>query len=151
MQGGLAASPWATAVLLPALRNPVLLAHSVATLDQVSEGRVILGVGIGLNFPSVHAEFAAAGIPFEKRVGRMLEGHSLCRALWTGKPIDWNGRWNVQKGVLAPTPAQAGGPPVWIGGNLQSSRAQAGRLFDGWLPITPSPHDWAIQWAEANA
>jgi alkanesulfonate monooxygenase SsuD/methylene tetrahydromethanopterin reductase-like flavin-dependent oxidoreductase (luciferase family) len=140
-----------TAVLLPALRNPVLLAHSVATLDQVSEGRVILGVGIGLNVPSVHAEFAAAGVPFEKRVGRMLEGLRLCRALWTGKPIDWNGRWTVQSGALAPTPARAGGPPIWIGGNLQSSRAQAGKFFEGWLPITPSPKDWAIQWGEVQS
>src|SRR5690349_6632727 len=140
-----------TAVLLPALRNPVLLAHTAATLDQVSEGRLILGVGIGLNVPSVHAEFAAAGVPFERRVGRMLEGLRLCRALWTGKPIDWNGRWNVQGGVLAPTPARAGGPPIWVGGNLQSSRMQAGKLFEGWLPITPSPNDWAIQWAEVQS
>jgi hypothetical protein len=92
-----------TAVLLPALRNPVLLAHQVATLDQVGEGRFILGVGIARDVPNIREEFAAAGVPFEKRVGRMLEGLRLCRALWTGEPVDWDGRWPVHGGVLAPT------------------------------------------------
>src|SRR3954452_5512724 len=89
-----------TAVLLPALRNPVLLAHQVATLDQVSEGRFILGVGIARDVPNIRAEFAAASVPFEKRIGRMMEGLRLCRALWTGQPVDWDGRWPVHQGVL---------------------------------------------------
>ena len=63
-----------TAVLLPALRNPVLLAHQVATLDQVAEGRLILGVGIAADVANIRSEFSAAGVPFEKRVGRLLEG-----------------------------------------------------------------------------
>ena len=72
-----------TGVLLPALRNPVQLAHQVATLDQISEGRIILGIGISPDQPGIHAEFAAVGVPFEKRVGRVLECMRLCRALWT--------------------------------------------------------------------
>ena len=83
-----------TAVLLPALRNPVVLAHQVATLDQVSEGRLILGVGFAADVPNIRAEFAAAGVPFDKRVGRMMEGLRLCRALWSGQPVDWDGRWH---------------------------------------------------------
>src|SRR5712692_7599102 len=62
-----------TAVLLPALRNPVGLAHVVGTLDRVAEGRVILGVGIAADNPAIRKEFAAAGVPFERRVGRFLE------------------------------------------------------------------------------
>lgn len=140
-----------TAVLLPALRNPVVLAHQIATLDQVSDGRFILGVGIAADAPSIRAEFTAAGVPFDKRVGRMMEGLRLMRALWTGQPVDWDGRWQVAAGTLAPTPFRAGGPPVWIGGNLKASLDRAGKHFDGWFPIAPSPETFATQWADIKA
>ncbi len=140
-----------TAVLLPALRNPVVLAHQIATLDQVSEGRFILGVGIAADAPPIRAEFTAAGVPFDKRVGRMMEGLRLMRALWTGQPVDWDGRWQVSAGTLAPTPFRAGGPPVWIGGNLKASLDRAGKHFDGWFPIAPSPETFATQWADIKA
>jgi alkanesulfonate monooxygenase SsuD/methylene tetrahydromethanopterin reductase-like flavin-dependent oxidoreductase (luciferase family) len=140
-----------TAVLLPALRNPVVLAHQVATLDQVSEGRLILGVGIAADVPSIRAEFAAAGVPFEKRVGRLLEGLRLARSLWTGQPVDWNGRWKVERGVIGPTPYRPGGPPIWIGGSLPASLDRAARHFDGWLPIAPDAGQWGRQWQEIKA
>jgi alkanesulfonate monooxygenase SsuD/methylene tetrahydromethanopterin reductase-like flavin-dependent oxidoreductase (luciferase family) len=139
-----------TAVLLPALRNPVLLAHQVATLDQVAEGRLILGVGIAADVANIRAEFTAAGVPFEKRVGRLLEGLRLARALWTGKPVNWDGRWKVESGVLGPTPHRPGGPPVWIGGSLPASLERAGRYFDGWLPIAPDAARWGRQWKEVK-
>src|ERR1700687_418824 len=98
-----------TAVLLPALRNPVVLAHGIATLDQISEGRFILGVGIASDVPNIRAEFTACGVPFEKRVGRMLEGLRLTRELWTGQPVNWNGRWGMESSTLGPTPHRPGG------------------------------------------
>ncbi len=132
-----------TAVLLPALRNPVLLAHQVATLDQVSEGRFILGVGIARDVPNIRAEFAACGVPFEKRVGRMMEGLRLCRALWRGDAVDWDGRWDVRGGTLAPTPHRAGGPPIWVGGNTAASLERVGKHFDGWFPNAPDAQRFA--------
>ncbi len=140
-----------TAVLLPALRNPVLLAHQVATLDQACEGRLILGVGIARDVPSIRAEFTAAGVPFEKRVGRLLEGLRLCRALWSGKPVDWEGRWTLSNAVLGPVPHRPGGPPVWIGGSLPASLERAGKHCDGWLPNAGDAARWAEQWAEVKA
>jgi alkanesulfonate monooxygenase SsuD/methylene tetrahydromethanopterin reductase-like flavin-dependent oxidoreductase (luciferase family) len=140
-----------TAVLLPALRNPVLLAHQVATLDQVSEGRLILGVGFASDRPNIRVEFTAAGVPFEKRLGRMMEGLRLCKALWTGAAVDWDGRWHVAGGVLAPTPYRPGGPPLWIGGNLPASLERAGRWFDGWFPNAPDHAAYAAQWAQIRA
>ena len=97
-----------TAVLLPALRNPVLLAHQVATLDQISEGRVILGVGFAADVPNIRAEFEACGVPFDKRIGRMMEGLRLMRALWSGEPVDWDGRWKMSGATVGPTPHRAG-------------------------------------------
>ncbi len=137
-----------TAVLLPAMRNPVLLAHQLATLDQIAEGRLIVGIGIAADVANIRGEFAAAGVPFEKRVGRLLEGIRLARALWTGKPVDWNGLWKVDRGVLAPTPYRPGGPLIWIGGSLPASLERAGRYFDGWLPIAPDAAQWQQQWQE---
>jgi alkanesulfonate monooxygenase SsuD/methylene tetrahydromethanopterin reductase-like flavin-dependent oxidoreductase (luciferase family) len=139
-----------TAVLLPALRNPVVLAHQVATLDQIAEGRLIVGVGIAADVPNIRAEFAAAGVPFDKRVGRMMEGLRLAKALWSGEPVDWDGRWKVERGVLGPTPHRPGGPPLWIGGSLPASLERAGKFFDGWMPITPDAVEWSRQWQEVH-
>ncbi|HEY1935829.1 MAG TPA: LLM class flavin-dependent oxidoreductase [Acetobacteraceae bacterium] len=137
-----------TAVLLPALRNPVLLAHQVATVDQVSEGRLILGVGFASDLPNIRAEHAAAGVPWDKRLGRMMEGLRLAKAFWTGEPVDWDGRWQVKGGVLAPTPYRPGGPPLWIGGNLPASLERAGRFFDGWFPNKPDHAEYAAKWGQ---
>jgi alkanesulfonate monooxygenase SsuD/methylene tetrahydromethanopterin reductase-like flavin-dependent oxidoreductase (luciferase family) len=139
-----------TAVLLPALRNPVLLAHQVATLDQIAEGRLILGVGIAADVPNIRAEFTAAGVPFEKRVGRMLEGLELARALWRGRPVDLDGRWKVERGVIGPTPFRPGGPPIWVGGSLPASLERAAKHFDGWMPLDPDPERWGRQWKEVR-
>lgn len=140
-----------TAVLLPTLRNPVLLAHQVATLDQVSAGRVILGVGIASDVPNIRAEFRAAGVPFEKRVGTLMEGMRLCKALWSGKPVDWDGRWHVEQGVLGPTPHQPGGPPIWGGGAVPAAMERAGKHFDGWFPNGPNAQVWGEQWRQVQA
>ncbi len=140
-----------TAVLLSAMRNPVLLAHQVATLDQISEGRFILGVGIANKQPETQAEFKAAGVTFEKRIGTMMEGLRLCKALWTGEKVNWDGRWTVRDGVLGPLPWRKGGPPIWGGGSAPGALRRAGRDFDGWFPSGPAdPAVWARNWAEVH-
>lgn len=140
-----------TGVLLPALRNPVQLAHQVATLDQVAEGRLVLGIGISPDQPGIRAEFAAVGVPFEKRIGRVLEAMRLCRALWTGRPVTWQGRWTLENVTIGPVPHRPGGPPIWMGGNTPGAMQRAARHFDGWFPIAPSPERFAEQWREVRA
>ncbi len=137
-----------TAVLLPALRNPVILAHSVATLDRISEGRFILGVGVATDVPSIRAEFEAAGVPFEKRAGRMMEGLRLCRALWSGEPVDWNGRWKLESATIGPTPHRPGGPPIWLGGKVPATIERVGKYYDGWFPNAYQPPEFAEKLAE---
>lgn len=139
-----------TAVLLPALRQPVLMAHQIATLDRVSEGRVILGIGIAQDMPNIRAEFAAAGVPWEKRTGRMIEAMALCRALWSGEPVDWHGRWTLAGQTVAPTPHRAGGPPIWCGGMVPAALGRVARHFDGWLPNGTPPGEWRDQWDEVR-
>ena len=140
-----------TAVLLPALRNPVVLAHQIATLDQISEGRFIFGVGIASDVPNIRTEFVACGVPFEHRVGRLLEGLRLACELWSGQPVSWNGRWVVDNVALGPVPHRAGGPPIWIGGMVRASLERVGRHFDGWFPNSPDPARYREQWQEIHA
>jgi alkanesulfonate monooxygenase SsuD/methylene tetrahydromethanopterin reductase-like flavin-dependent oxidoreductase (luciferase family) len=141
-----------TAVLLPMLRNPVLLAHQAATIDRIAEGRMILGFGTARDIPPIRMEFEAAGVPFEKRIGLMLEQMRLCRALWSGEKVDWDGRWTVRGGELAPTPHTPGGPPLWGGGGVPAALLRAGRYFDGWFPSgAGTPEEWGRKWREIKA
>ena len=139
-----------TAVFLPALRNPVVLAHQLATLDRISDGRLVLGAGIATDVENIRAEFTAAGVPFEGRVGRMMEGLRLARALWTGQPVDWEGRWSVKSGVLGPTPHRPGGPPIWLAGSVRPAFERAAKHFDGWFANEPDLTRWTAQWREVQ-
>ncbi len=125
-----------TAVLLAGLRNPVVLAQIVATVDRLAEGRLILGVGVAADTPAVRAEFAAAGVAFEQRVGRLVHGLRLCRELWSGESVEWDGPyWTLSGQSLQPTPHRPGGPPIWVGGSAAAALARAGRRYDGWFPV----------------
>lgn len=127
-----------TGVLLPALRNPVVLAHVVATLDRVAEGRIILGVGIAADTPAIRKEFAAVGMPFERRVGRFLETLEICRALWRRDGVSFSGKhFTLDNATVEPKPHRPGGPPIWIGGSGPTALREAAR-FDAWFPTGPS-------------
>src|ERR1700675_2995795 len=76
-----------TAVLLPALRHPVVVAHQIANLDQISRGRVVLGLGVGWSLPSAEREWAACGAHHKRRVRRLEEHVEIWRMLWRGEPL----------------------------------------------------------------
>lgn len=119
-----------TAALLPLLRHPLSMAHSLATLDRVAEGRLIVGVGSGAELPGTHAELHAVGVRSERRVSAMLAELEQCRRLWRGEESD------IQ---LQPTPFRAGGPQIWAGGAGPRMLRATGEWFEGWLPLSPSP------------
>jgi probable F420-dependent oxidoreductase len=127
-----------TGVLLPALRNPVVLAHVVGTLDRVAEGRIILGVGIAGDMPAIRKEFAAAGVPWDRRVGRFLEILAICQGLWTRDGVSFSGKhFSLDNVTMEPKPHRPGGPPIWIGGSGPTALREAAR-FDAWFPTGPS-------------
>ena len=122
-----------TAVLLPLLRRPLSLAHALATLDRVAEGRLIVGIGPGAELPGTHAELAALGVPSDRRVGAMLSEIERCRRLWRDEEPGME---------LQPRPLQPGGPPIWLGGGGPRMLRLAGTTFDGWLPLSPTSADY---------
>ena len=72
-----------------------------------------------------------------------MEGIRLCRALWSGQPVDWEGRWSVEAGVLAPVPYRDGGPLIWSAASVPQGIERAARHHDGWFPIGPDPATFA--------
>ena len=140
-----------TGVLLPALRSPVVLAHVVGTLDRVAEGRVILGVGFAGDAPAIRKEFAAVGVPFERREGRFLETIEICRALWSRDHVSFSGtHFTLEDATVEPKPHRPGGPPIWIGGSGPTALREAAR-FDAWFPTGPHVEFFAEHFPKIQA
>src|SRR5262245_35942041 len=120
-----------TAVYLLALRSPAVAAKTTATLDALSRGRLIFGVGVGGENPK---EFEVCGVPHRERGARVTEGIEVVRTLWRDTPASFDGRFTRFAGVsIAPKPARKPGPPIWIGGRSDAALARAGRQGDGWM------------------
>jgi probable F420-dependent oxidoreductase len=133
-----------TAVLIASQRHPLLLAQAVATLDRIASGRLVLGVGAGW----IPLEFQALGVPYEQREGRLRDAIQICRAMWAGGGGPVASRyWDIPIVEIQPKPIQDGGPPVWIGGSGPKALRNAGRMFDGWVPTSPTPEAFAEGWA----
>jgi probable F420-dependent oxidoreductase len=117
-------------------RNPFLSAKSVASLDAVSGGRLILGAAAGYLEP----EFRALGVPFEERNDLADEAIRAMKVAWSGSGVRFEGRHFRAEGHTAlPRPIQQPHPPIWIGGNSKQAIRRAVELADGWLPIyTPA-------------
>jgi probable F420-dependent oxidoreductase len=140
-----------TGVLLPALRQPVVLAHVVGTLDRISDGRVILGVGIATDGPAIRKEFAAVGVPFDRRVGRVLETVEICRALWSRDHVSFAGKhFTIEDATVEPKTVRPDGPPIWMGGSGPTALRLAAR-FDAWFPTGPSVEFFAEHFPAVQA
>jgi probable F420-dependent oxidoreductase len=132
-----------TSVMLTVLRNPIQLAKSLTSLDYLSEGRLIVGVGIGNQRP----EDAAFGIPLQRRVRRFVEGIEVMKALWTQPTVQHAGEfWQLAGLSQEPKPVQKPHPPLWFGAREPAALRRAVRLGDGWMGAgTSSSADFKAQ------
>jgi probable F420-dependent oxidoreductase len=119
-----------TSVLLPVIRNPLQLAKSLASLDQLSQGRLIVGVGIG----GPHVPEAAFGVSPERRARRFVEALGVMKALWTQPRATVSGDfWRFEKVAMEPKPVQQPHPPIWFGAREEVALRRAVRHGDGWM------------------
>jgi probable F420-dependent oxidoreductase len=120
-----------TGVLLLPLRHPNLTAKITSTVDMLSEGRLLLGVGVGGEFPP---EFDAVDSPIEERGPRTNETIGILRRHWTEEAVEHHGRYfDFGKIKIEPKPVRPGGPPILVGGRKAVSMKRAGRLGDGYM------------------
>ena len=141
-----------TAALLPVFRRPVHLAHTIAAVDRLSAGRLILTVGAG--FPNrSEVEYRMSDTPWAKRFARLEDTVALCRQLWTSDgPAEFHGSV-LDYPELTPTirPHRPGGPPIWLAGFTPGALARTARNYQGWLPYPPDPADYATGLAAIRA
>jgi probable F420-dependent oxidoreductase len=132
-----------TLVLVLPFRDPVAFAKEWGTLDQLSGGRTILGVGVGWN----REEFAALRIPIEERGRRMNEMLEAITALWAGDDVSYEGKhYRFEHLTIEPKPAQKPHPPIWIGGGTQPSEKIYGQGVDTITPVLRRIAKYASTW-----
>ena len=119
----------AVAVVVLPIHHPAMVAHKVATLDYASNGRALLGLGLGRDH-----HYDQFQIPREKRVRRFLEGVELIKALWTQPEVNYHGTiYQLEHGTMAPKPVQKPHTPIWLGGGHPNALRRAATIGDGWM------------------
>ena len=137
-----------TAVVVASQHSAAILAKRAATLDALSGGRLLLGVGLGWQ----KEEYEAIGVPYRDRGRRLDETIEAMRALWAPGPASYHGRHIQFERVNNDTkPAQTGGIPIHIGGSSEFAARRAGRLGDGFFPFVISPDDLAARLEDLRA
>jgi alkanesulfonate monooxygenase SsuD/methylene tetrahydromethanopterin reductase-like flavin-dependent oxidoreductase (luciferase family) len=141
-----------TATLLPVLRRPLHAAQTIASLDLLAGGRLVLAVGAG--FPGRFGQplHTLSEVPWAGRFKRLDETVALWRQLWaTQETQSFHGDLFSFDDIPPGTdPFQPGGPPIWLGGATPAALARTGRAYDGWLPYPPDPADYARGLASAH-
>ena len=123
-------------ILILAQRHPVQLAKELTTLDILSNGRLIVGVGVGY----LEAEYRAVGVDFRTRAARCNEHLEALRTMWIDEPPRYEGRFVTIDGIDAyPRPLTPGGPPVTVGGNSEAGVIRALRYGSGWFGFNLDP------------
>ncbi len=130
------------ACLVMPCRNPIYAAKQTATLDWLSKGRLIVGVGLGSKATRESDEFGVFGVPMEKRGDRTDEYIEAMKAIWTQPMASYQGKYiGFKNAELYPKPFQKPHPPVWVGGWMDLAAKRAGRYGEGWIPGWLSPKE----------
>lgn len=136
-----------TGVLVLPLRNPLVLAKQLSSIDQISNGRLIAGMASGW----YKREFDAVGVPFERRGKIMDENIEILTRLWTEDMVRAQyGAYNLRNSVMFPKPAQRPRPPILIGGYVDRVLRRAGTKGDGWLTYFYTPESFARSWEKVR-
>ncbi len=140
-----------TAVMLAALRHPVMLAQSVSTLDCMFPGRVLPGLGVGRT--DLKFEFETLGVPLNERARRFSETVEILKLLLAESRADYAGKHFSFSGVeLEPRPRTPGGPPIWLSSNLvDSGLRRVARFADGWITNSITPDLYRQCWEKICA
>ncbi len=121
-----------TGICLVSQRHPITLAKEVATLDRMSQGRFIFGIGAGWNKPEVENH----GVEFARRWRVVRERILAMKTIWSEDEAEFHGEYvDFDKMWSYPKPVQPGGPPIWIGANSKYAAARVAEYADGWIPI----------------
>ncbi|WP_225753456.1 LLM class flavin-dependent oxidoreductase [Actinotalea sp. Marseille-Q4924] len=132
------------ACLVMPMRNPIYAAKQLATLDHLTRGRLIAGVGLGSKASLESSEFDVFGVPFNRRGPMTDEYVEAMRAIWEQPLASYSGRFvSFENAEIFPKPLQKPGPPVWVGGWTDHAARRTGRLGDGWVPGWLSPSEMA--------
>jgi alkanesulfonate monooxygenase len=134
-----------TGILVLPLRNPVVLAKQLASMDQLSNGRLLMGMASGW----YKREFDAVGVPFDQRGKIMDENLEILTRFWTEDLV--SGEWphhSIPAGVMYPKPVQKPRPPILIGGYVDRVLKRAAVAGDGWLTYFYKPESFAVAWAK---
>jgi probable F420-dependent oxidoreductase len=136
-----------TAVLLLPYRRPVLLAKTLATIDFISQGRLTLGIGVGIR----ESDYDAVGVPFERRGARGLESIQLMRRLWQEDQVSFEGEFfTVHDVSLGPKPFGNRSIPIWMGGNADAVLRRTGRFADGYICSTSAIVNFPAMWEKIS-
>jgi alkanesulfonate monooxygenase SsuD/methylene tetrahydromethanopterin reductase-like flavin-dependent oxidoreductase (luciferase family) len=131
-----------TQIMIAPLYHPVLLAEEIATLDVVTEGRLVFGVGLGYR----PEEFGYLDVPFRERAARLEESLQLMQQLWTEDEVHFHGRFWTLEGVKPHLkPVQKPHPPIWIGAHSLAGARRAGRFADGYACPPETPVDEVLE------
>lgn len=126
-----------TGIYLVPLRHPGPIAKQVSTLDHLTRGRLIFGVGVGGEFAS---DYAVSGVPLKERGARLTESLEVLAKLWSGETVSHTGRFfSFSDITMQPPPRQPGGPPVWCGGRSDAALERTGRMAHGWISYVVTP------------